>query len=146
TNRLGSLLPIELPTLRIVGVAQYDPMQAALETALSPLSWLTIDVGLTWKHWSGFGLPTENATPGTPPQPSPNFHDTVVPRVAGEATYARGRLRLHGRGGYFFEWSGATGPVLLDGDRHVLTGGAGVEWLGSMLSAQLDLFGQWHHL
>jgi long-chain fatty acid transport protein len=146
SNHLGSSIPFELPTLRIAGTAQFDPTQLAAETALALRPWLTIDVGLTWKHWSSFGLPTKNATPGAPPQPSPGFHDTVVPRVAAEATARWSRWRVHGRAGYFFEWSPARGLVLLDGDRHVVTAGVGVEWLGRMTALQLDLFGQWHHL
>jgi hypothetical protein len=54
--------------------------------------------------------------------------------------------RVHGRAGYFFEWSPAAGAVLLDADRHVATAGVGVEWIGRTTSLQLDLFGQWHHL
>jgi long-chain fatty acid transport protein len=145
-NQLGAAVPIELPTFRIAGTAQFDPMQAAIEAAMTPLRWLTIDVGVTWKHWSAFELPTRNATPGAPAQPPPGFHDTAVPRVAGEVTARWARWRVHGRAGYFFEWSPAAGAVLLDADRHVLTGGAGVEWIARTTALQLDLFGQWHHL
>lgn len=146
TNSLGSALPLTLPTLRIAGVAQYDPMQAAVEAAFRPLGWLTIDAGVTWKHWSAFGLPTENATLGAPPQPPPGFVDTAVPRVAAEATRRWTHWSLSGRAGYFFEPTGARGPVLLDADRHVLTFGAGVTWTGRLTTLQLDGFVQWHHL
>jgi long-chain fatty acid transport protein len=146
TNSLGALLPLTIPTLRIAGVAQYDPMQVAVEGAFFPLPWLTIDAGVTWKHWSGFGLPTENATAGAPPQPAPGFVDTAVPRLAFEATKRWSQLALQGRTGYFFEWSGARGPVLLDADRHVLTFGAGLTWRGRLTTLQLDAFVQWHHL
>ena len=144
-NNLGSLLPLQLPTLRIAGVAQYDPMQAAVEGAFRPLRWLTIDVGVTWKHWSAFGLPTENATLGAPPLPAPGFVDTAVPRVAAEATKRWRQLALQGRIGYFFEPSPARGPVLLDADRNVLTGGAGLTWTSRYTTLQLDGFVQWHH-
>ncbi len=146
TNSLGARLPLTLPTLHIAGIAQYDPMQIAVEGAFKPLDWLTIDAGVTWKHWSGFGLPTENATLGTPPQPPPGFVDTAVPRLAFEATRRWSRIALTGRAGYFFEWSGARGPVLLDADRHVLTWGAGVTWSARVTTLQLDAFVQWHHL
>jgi long-subunit fatty acid transport protein len=146
TNNLGTRLPIALPTLHIVGTAQYDPMQAAVEAALQPWNWLTIDVGVTWKHWSAFPLPTQNATLGAPPQPAPDFHDTAVPRLAFEATTRRKQFRLSGRLGYYFEASGANGPVLLDADQHVLTFGGGVEWINRYTALQLDAFGQWHHL
>ncbi|MCU1281618.1 MAG: hypothetical protein JWM53_5164 [bacterium] len=146
TNSLGARLPLTLPTLRISGVAQYDPMQIAVEGAFTPLRWLKIDAGVTWKHWSAFGLPTENATLGAPPLPSPGFVDTAVPRLAAEATRRWSRLALSGRAGYFFEPSGARGPVLLDADRHVLTFGAGLTWSSRLTTLQLDGFGQWHHL
>jgi long-chain fatty acid transport protein len=146
TNTLGARLPLTLPTLRIAGVAQYDPMQLAVEGAFTPLGWLTIDAGVTWKHWSAFGLPTENATPGAPPLPAPGFVDTAVPRVAAEATRRWSRIALSGRAGYFFEPTGARGPVLLDADRHVLTFGAGLTWSGRLTTLQLDGFVQWHHL
>ncbi len=146
TNSLGSALPLTLPTLRIAGVAQYDPMQAAVEAAFKPLRWLTIDAGVTWKHWSAFGLPTENATIGAPPQPPPGFVDTAVPRIAAEATRHWIHWSLAGRVGYFFEPTGARGPVLLDADRHVLTFGGGVTWSGRLTTLQLDAFVQWHHL
>lgn len=146
TNTLGARLPLTLPTLRIAGVAQYDPMQAAVEGALHPLSWLTVDAGVTWKHWSSFGLPTENATLGAPPQPTPGFVDTAVPRVAAEVTRRWSRLSVAGRAGYFFEPTGARGPVLLDADQHVVTFGAGLTWSGRLTTLQLDAFVQWHHL
>jgi long-chain fatty acid transport protein len=146
TNSLGSALPLTLPTLRIAGVAQYDPMQAAVEAAFKPLRWLTIDAGVTWKHWSAFGLPTENATLGAPAQPPPGFVDTAVPRVAAEATRRWAHWSLSGRAGYFFEPTGARGPVLLDADRHVLTFGAGLTWTSRLTTLQLDGFVQWHHL
>ena len=145
TNSLGSLLPLTLPTLRIAGVAQFDPMQAAVEGAFRPLRWLTIDAGVTWKHWSSFGLPTENATLGAPPQPAPGFVDTAVPRLAVEATRRWLRLSLSGRAGYFYEPTGARGPVLLDADRHVLTFGAGLTWTSRLTTLQVDAFVQWHH-
>jgi long-chain fatty acid transport protein len=146
TNSLGSAIPLTLPTLRIAGVAQFDPMQAAVEGAFRPLRWLTIDAGVTWKHWSSFGLPTENATLGAPPQPAPGFVDTAVPRVAGEATQRWNHIALQERAGYFYEPTGARGPVLLDADRHVLTFGAGLTWIGRLTTLQLDAFVQWHHL
>jgi long-chain fatty acid transport protein len=146
TNTLGARLPLTLPTLRIAGQAQYDPMQAAIEASWAPLRWLVVDGGVTWKHWSGFGLPTENATLGAPPQTLPGFVDTAVPRLAAEATARWAHLSLQGRTGYFFEPSGARGPTLLDADRHVLTFGAGLSWSGRRTALQLDGFVQWHHL
>jgi long-chain fatty acid transport protein len=148
---LGNALPLILPTMHIAGTAQYDPMQMQLEAAFLATGWLKVLVGLTWKHWSAYQNPVENATTGTPPQPAPGYHDTVVPRVAAEGhrDVARGRVRLTGRLGYYFEWSPAPqGPdrALLDADRHVLTFGAGLELLRGAFTFALDLFGQWHHL
>ena len=145
TNNLGAAIPIALPTLRIAGTAQYDPMQAAVEAALQPLAWLTLDAGVTWKRWSAFPLPTENATLGAPPQPRPNFHDTAVPRVGLEAIRRQRQFRFIGRAGYFYEWTGSNDPVLLDASRHVLTFGGGIEWINRLTALQLDAFGQWHH-
>jgi len=53
---------------------------------------------------------------------------------------------LAGRTGYYFEPTGARGPVLLDADRHVLTFGGGLTWFGRLTTLQLDGFVQWHHL
>jgi len=146
-SNLGSSLPLQIPTLRIAGTAQYDPLQMQLEGAFQATPWLRVDVGATWKHWAGYRPPVENATLGAPPQPSPDYHDTLVPRVAGEASGRFGAVRLIGRLGYFFEWSPAPqGParVLLDADRHVLTGGTGLEYSGPLVTFQLDAFAQWH--
>jgi long-chain fatty acid transport protein len=145
TNRLGSVLPIPLPTLHIAGTAQYDPLQVGVETALLPLPWLTVDVGVTWKHWSAFPLPTQNATLGAPPQPTPKLHDTAVPRLGLEAAKTHRQFRFLARAGYYFEWSGSFDPALLDPSRHVLTGGGGIEWTNRLTALQLDGFAQWHH-
>jgi long-chain fatty acid transport protein len=148
-NSLGAAIPITLPIIRIAGTAQYDPHQLALEGAFRATHWLTIATGVTWKHWSSYDPPVQNATSGAPAQASPEYHDTVVPRLAFEAIGAWGRVRLAGRLGYFFEWSPAPqGPdrIYLDADRHVLTGGAGLEFNGRLISFQIDAFAQWHHL
>jgi long-chain fatty acid transport protein len=147
---LGDVVPLQIPKLTIAGVAQYDPMQAALEAAWRPVSFFDITGGLTWKHWSAFPSPTENATEATPPQAPPNFHDTVVPRIAVELSKDVGPVTLRARLGYFFEWSPAplitAASVLLDADRHVFTVGGGAELHHRYGTLQLDLFGQLHHL
>lgn len=149
-NDLGRVLPITLPLIRIAGTAQFDPMQLALEGSFNATRWLLVNVGATWKHWSAYPNPVENATAGAPPWPAPDYHDTVVPRAGGEASGVWGRVRLAARLGYFFEWSPAPrgGPerVLLDADRHVLTAGVGLAYRGRLFGAQLDMYGQWHHL
>jgi hypothetical protein len=77
-------------------------------------------------------------------QPPPGYHDTAVPRVAGEGAWALGPVRLAARLGYFFEPSPAPreAPTLVDADRHALTGGAALQWKWGAL----DAFAQWHHL
>ena len=147
-NSLGNALPIEIPTLHVAGVAQYDPLQIALEGAWRVRPFLGITVGATWKRWSDYPNASANAAPGTPPQPSPGYHDTVVPRVAVELSRDFSSLRLHGRAGYLFEWSPAPGdaPALLDADRHVATVGGALEWSHRFGVLQVDLFGQWHQL
>jgi long-chain fatty acid transport protein len=146
-NSLGPRLPIQIPTLHIAGTAQYDPLQMALEAAWR-IRWLTVEGGVTWKHWSAYPNPVQNATPGAPPQPPPGFHDTAVPRLAFEASHVWRSFRVCARAGYFFEWSPSPGSqtVLLDADRHVVTAGGGVEWRGRLTAVQLDLFGQLHVL
>jgi long-chain fatty acid transport protein len=142
-------LPISLPTLRIAGTAQFDPHQIAAEGAFDATRWLRLSAGLTWKHWSAYQYPVENATMGTPPKPNADFHDTAVPRIAGEATGHFGKTTLQGRLGYFYEWSpapDAADRVLLDADRHVITGGVGLGFAGRLFSFQIDAFAQWHHL
>jgi hypothetical protein len=69
-----------------------------------------------------------------------------VPRLAVEATQRWSRVALSGRAGYFYEPTGARGPVLLDADRHVLTFGAGLTWTSRLTTLQFDAFVQWHHL
>jgi long-chain fatty acid transport protein len=154
---LGDLLPFTLPVLRIAGVAQYDPLQMAFEGSLRPTRWLRALVGLTWKHWSAYPNPIENATEGAAPLPPPEFHDTVVPRAGLEARLPLDRrhggrlLALTLRGGYAFEWSPApTGPTrsLLDASRHVVAGGLGLGWSTRRggFSGSFDIFGQAHFL
>jgi long-chain fatty acid transport protein len=146
TNSLGPRIPVAIPTLRIAGTAQFDPLQMQLEAGFRH-KWLVVDVGIAWKHWSPFPVPVENATPGAPPQPPTGYHDTAVPRLGLEGNGAWGKWRLSGRLGYFFEQSPAPSDqaILVDGDRHVLTGGLGWGW-GSAWSFSLDLFGQLHVL
>jgi long-subunit fatty acid transport protein len=148
TNSLGSRLPIGLPTLRLAGVAQFDPLQIAVEGAFRPHPSITVEAGVTWKHWSAYTNPVVNATPGAPPQPDPGFHDTAVPRLALEVLGQWGCLQVAGRAGYFFEWSPSpsNAPALLDADRHVVTAGGGLAWRNRLTALALEVFGQFHQL
>jgi len=148
-SSLGNALPIQVPTFHVAGTAQFDPLQMQIEGAFRPLHWLNLVAGLTWKHWSAYPIPVQNATLGAPPQPTPDFHDTAVPRVAGEFIGVWGKVTLCARLGYLFEWSPApqdAGRVYLDADRHVLTAGGGLEYHGRLVTFQIDAFAQYHHL
>ena len=89
TNSLGARLPISLPTLRIAGVAQYDPLQIQVEGAFRH-RWLLLNLGVVWKHCSAFPRPVDTATPGALAHPPSRYHYTPVPRVGAEASGAWG--------------------------------------------------------
>lgn len=148
-TRLGARLPLEIPVLAIRGVAQYDPHQLHAEAAFS-IPHAKLLVGLGWKHYRAYPLPAENPTEGTPVQPRPGLHDTVVPRIAVEAKLPlRHGVTLVGRHGYSYEHSPAdpnTGSVYVDADRHVLGLGAGLTWERGRSGLHLDAFGQWQRL
>jgi long-chain fatty acid transport protein len=142
-------LSIAIPTLLLRGVAQYDPHQLHAETAVA-LGPAMLFVGVGWKHWTAYPIPSENVTSGTPPQPDPGFHDTVVPRVAVEAKHALPHgLTIIGRAGYSYELSPAdahTTSAYVDADRHIVGLGAGLGWTRGRAGLHLDLVGQWQHL
>lgn len=157
-TQLGDSLPISLPTIQFAGVAQYDPLQVGFEVAGRPQRAVLLALQMTWKRWSGYGYPIAPATANAAPLPDPQFHDTVVPRVAAEVTlpetiWARFVLR----GGYLFEWSPAPYPPapaptpdsrpsnLLDADRHVLTGGASMTF-SHWLPLSIAIYAQGHFL
>lgn len=149
-SNLGDSIPVELPTIQIQGTGQFDPHQIAAEVMVRPVASVALLLNLTWKHWSAYPRPIENATAGAPVLPSPDYHDTVVPRAAIEwqpAGLAPERLVV--RGGYFFEWSPApadeTGRTLLDASRHVICFGLGHR-LPLKVPLRLDAFVQWHQL
>ncbi|MDW8281391.1 MAG: hypothetical protein RMK29_06740 [Myxococcales bacterium] len=146
-SQLGDTVPVDLPTLTIEGVAQYDPLQVAGEAALRLSERLLVAVQLVWKHMSAFPPPLGKATAGADDPPPPGFHDTVVPRLSLEwhmAEQGRATLRL----GYFFEWSPTprdeVGRALLDADRHVVCAGLGHQL--PRLPLHLEGFLQWHQL
>ncbi len=153
-SQLGDVLPIDLPSITVAGVAQYDPMQAAAEGALALSPQLLLIANLTWKHWSAFQNPIQPATAGADPLPPPGFHDTGVPRLAVEwrppgLSQLLGRTDLLLRLGYFFEWSPTPSDEatrsLLDASRHVFTVGAGYH-LPARLPLGVSAFFQWHQL
>ena len=150
TNDLGDVLPLTLPAIRIAGNAQYDPWTVAAEAAWHANDALTVSGQLAWQRWSGFPLPTENPVAASAPQAPPDFHDTVVPRLAVEhvARAAGGELAL--RAGYAFLWSPAPEQrgrqSLLDNHRHLLAAGVGLAWPARALPLHVDAWVQWHQL
>src|SRR5262249_25584217 len=103
---------------------------------------------LAWEHYDPFRSPYSETSssvtlppefgitiPGTSPLPIPpaRFHDRFVPRFGVEPRVSLQRdLELSLRLGYAYERSPVpteqTGTRFLDLDRHLVTGGAGVEW------------------
>ncbi len=129
--------------LHIAGVAQYDPLQAALEAAFDPLPSLGVRAGATWRRWSAYPHPSEQVTPGAPPAEATGFSDTITPRLALEVTGEALGVRVQGRLGYAYEPTPANNDgSFVDASRHLLTLGAGAK----LARFQLDLFTQWHQL
>src|SRR5450432_2418998 len=117
----------------------------ALEGAFT-VGHLRVVVGATWKHWSAYAQPVEQATAGAPVLPPRRYHDTLVPRAAIESRFLLPHnFAVVARGGYFFEWSPAPSDqaILVDANRHVVTAGFAVEHKGKN-SFALDVFGQLH--
>jgi long-subunit fatty acid transport protein len=142
-TNLGNAIPLTLPVLRIAGVAQYDPLQAALEAALDATPWLGLRAGATWRRWSAYPHPSEKVTPGAPAALETGFSDTITPRLALEATSVGFGVRLQGRLGYAYEPTPANNNgSFVDASRHLMTLGLGA----TLARFQLDLFGQLHEL
>jgi long-chain fatty acid transport protein len=146
---LGTSFGIPIPQLAVHGTAQYDPAELSLDIAFKPLDFLTISAGLTLERWSTFPLPIAySAVPeGTPPQPPPDFSDTLSPKLGLELDLALSReLRLRPRLGFAFEPSPTPTQTgfhnHLDSDRAIYALGLGLRW-GAF---RLDLAGQLHDM
>ncbi len=143
-------LGIPVPPLNIAGVAQYDPAQVQLEGAWQHRGW-TVALGVTGKRWSEYPGPAEATTATSRPPPSPEFSDTIVPRVAVEHrwTFDLGAWTAL-RAGYFYEPTPAPAPVAtrqyLDNDRHAVSLGLGLGTGGDSTRVTIDAFGQVHAL
>jgi long-chain fatty acid transport protein len=150
TTDIGEVVPIQLPPLRIAGNAQYDPLTVAVEAAWRPRRDLLYAAQLQWQHWSAFPLPTENPVMGSPPQESPGFHDTVVPRLGAEYTRELGRSTLALRAGASFHLSPAPEASgrqsFLDNHRLVGTLGASFGVPRSSVPFFVDAWLQHHYL
>jgi long-subunit fatty acid transport protein len=152
---LGTLV---VPELNISGVAQYDPAQLELALARQFGAW-TANVGATYKRWSAFGgwrkatveCPSTDPGCGALRTQPVDFHDTIVPRVAGShelelSENARATLRA----GAFYEPSpvpeqrGASN--YWDNDRVALTLGYGVAMREPLPPLRIDLAYQHHFL
>lgn len=146
---LGDSFGIPIPEILVHGTAAFDPAEIAFEVAFRVLPELTASAGAMLERWSTFPLPIAYAAvpEGTPPQPLPDFHDTVGLKTGleGELALARDVTFLPRLG---FAWEPTPSPDQtgfhnhLDGDRTILALGFGLQ-LGRV---RIDLAGQWHHL
>lgn len=157
---------IVVPPLNISGLAQYDPLQVAIEAARIRGPW-QLTAGLTVKHWSAYPGPAEatvrcpaiDPDTGEPPTepcgalvPTPvNYSDTVVPRVGVERQLDVGsRVRMALRAGYFLEISPSPDQTkvrnLYDNTRSVFGVGYGIELKSPMPHIRFDVATQVHVL
>jgi long-chain fatty acid transport protein len=153
---------IVVPPLNISGVAQYDPLQVAVEFARVKGPWRGA-VGLTYKHWSAYPGPAEptvrcpliDPATGMPfmdtcsalTPPALGWHDTVVPRAGIERAFAPApNVDMFVRGGFFFEPSPAPQQTkesnIYENARAALTLGYGVELGPPSVRFAIDAFGQ----
>ncbi|HTQ05411.1 MAG TPA: outer membrane protein transport protein [Polyangiaceae bacterium] len=140
----------------------YQPAQLSLGASLRPRPAWLVTAELDWQHYAPFPSPyTETSShvalppdagltvPDTVPVPAPaaHFRDRFVPRLGVEPRFALAPgIELRLRAGYAYERSPVprlqTATRFLDLDRHVLAGGAGVEWAtarGPFDALRLDL-------
>ncbi len=150
---------IEVPPLNISGLAQYDPMQFALEAARIKGPW-HMTAGLTVKRWSAYPGPVEATVrcPTTDPEtgepitdecgalvPAPvNFSNTVVPRIGVERLIdVKSTVSMALRAGYFLEVSPAPEQKqkanLFDNTRSVFGVGYGIELKPPMPRIRFDV-------
>ena len=134
TADLGSGFPVDVPTLDIAGIAQFDPANISSDVTIRPVEGFTLAAGVTFKLWSEFENPIINTTEPVPEQDPAGFIDVWVPRLGAEYELTLGEVELALRtGGY---WEGS--PVLqqvanhnyLDSSRLGIGLGAGVLWRG----------------
>ncbi len=152
---------ITIPPLNISGIAQYDPMQVALEVARIRGDW-RVAVGATYKHWQAYPGPVEATVrcadavfPDVPCDPlvpaDPAFSPVVAPRAGVERILPLSATAEIGlRGGYGFEPSPApeqTGrESYFDNHRSVFSLGYGLRFT-EPLGLSFDGFAQvqWLH-
>ena len=150
TNDLGDTLPITIPTVRIAGVSQYDPLTVAVEAAWQKQPALTLIAQLAYQRWSAYPAPTGNPVANGREPEEPGFHDIAVPRIAAEWRIDWGKTRIATRGGYSFFWSPAPEmdgrQSLLDNHRNIFALGLGLAWPETKLPFSIDAWAQLHHL
>ena len=143
-------IPLDLPELAVAGNAQYDPGMVSVGAAFAPNSQLILFADLEYRRWSAFPRPTENPVVGGPPTPEPGFSDTVVPRLAVEASRSIGPVTLRPRLGYAFFLSPAPQAsgeaTLLDNHRHLLAAGLGLSVNVGAVPMRFDIWTQLHLL
>jgi long-chain fatty acid transport protein len=149
---LGDALPLQVPELRIAGMAVYDPGQISAHIGWKPNEHISVESGITWRQWSEFPTPIENSTVALPAQPPLDFRDTIAPRIGFESPWDLGSWRLTGRLGYAWEPTPVPDQTdqhnFLDSDRHVVGWGLGVGYgaPGERFRVDIDLYGQVHVL
>lgn len=143
---LGERFPIPVPRLEIAGTAQYDPRQITAEIGFVLPYALHVGAGGTWKQWSRYPNPIAyTAVPDDfPPQPEPNFGDTLVWRVGVERPFEVDGWQYALRVGYALEPTPTPDQTgvhnNLDSDRHLIAGGIGAD-IGAVT---VELAAQWH--
>lgn len=149
TVDLGETFPLPIPELQIIGIAQFDPAQASFGVHVQPWEFVGADLAVVWKEWSAFDNPIQyTAVPeGFPPQPPPEFTDTVSVRLGFEGTFTPHEdWRVEPRLGLAYEPSPAPEQRrfhnYLDNDRTVVGIGVGLRWSALLL----NLGGQFHLL
>lgn len=150
---------IVVPPLNISGLAQYDPMQFAVEAAKIKGPWHLV-AGVTIKRWSAYPGPVEatvrcpeidpdTGEPATEPcgalVPAPvNFSNTIVPRIGAERVIDLSQtVGMSLRAGYFLEMSPAPEQTkksnLYDNARSVFGVGYGIELKPPMPRLRFDV-------
>jgi long-chain fatty acid transport protein len=146
---LGESFGIPIPEILVEGTAQFDPAELTFDVAVRPIDALTISLGATIELWSSFPTPIAYAAvpEGTPPQPRPDFHDTMAFKLGLEGELELSpEFAILPRLGFAFEPSPA--PTQsgrhnhLDGDRAIFALGVGLHW-GPV---RLDIAGQLHDI
>ncbi len=163
-------LPIPLPIITINAVAQYDPHAFVFEAGWSPTPNFMVALQLGYERWSRWPGVVGKSSEFSNLPPDPEFRDTITPRLGLEYRTSARRTKLALRLGYSYEMTPAPpariadlrdsegAPLVirgvqqtravryLDSDRHVFTGGGGVEFVFDNANFGLDLFIQLHRI